>query len=318
MATANANIFHSAIYFFTPPSQKAPTANPDRPNFFNILSATTSLVKDNLFNDDKGGFKFKTLEDYQVEALMKWDKDKSFEKNNKNNQYYYLGAIKRIKEGDKNFISKCQNDGVDQERIKLLKNYTDSEFLRIAQTVRPSPQRISHQGVKLNRKEPVVSQRDVDQKHYRELLESQRREKAQPFVKKITSTARNARDNAFDVVKKIKSSAEFVGNELSGDGVVFPWRVEKDPKDPNNFSLKPSLTQRSSIFASPASTTYSQRDARKRADDKFRPGYTNTSVNSLLNQARSDKEQLKQLYGSRNGGIMYAQGVEPPRGGRSR
>jgi hypothetical protein len=88
-ANANANLLQSAIDFFTLPAGKAPIANPDRPNFFNMLSTTTNLVKDNLFKDDKGGFKFKTVEDYQVEALIKWDKYESSEKNNIKNQDYY-------------------------------------------------------------------------------------------------------------------------------------------------------------------------------------------------------------------------------------
>lgn len=135
-------------------------------------------------------------------------------------------------------------------------------------------------------------------------------------LSKPTAMSVRVRGAISDAIEEVKNSAKFVRNELSGDGVVFPWRVVEDPKDPNKFSLKPSLTQRSSIFASPASTTYSQRDARKKADD-CSLGYTNTSVNSLLKQAKIDKEQLKQLYG-KHGDTMYNRGDPNPGRGRSR
>lgn len=326
MAEKNVNHIDNFIYFFTPLDQKAPTKNPNRPNLFNILSATTNLVKDNLFNDAKEGFKFKTPEDFQVEVLIKWDKDKSFEKNNKKNQDYYLGAIRRIRGGDESFIKKCSDSGVSKERIDKIKKIQPLEYVRLETTIRN--EQVRFVPLKINPgndpQKDIFTEADVKRKDYEDAdawRKAQRlpRTSSQKLMNGLSEFRVNTFDAAIGFGGAIKDGAKSAGKAvvrvLDGDSNVNSWRV-RDSEDTydgglvltKNFHLLPTASEMLCSRAAPASMAYSKRDARNDVNKDTTYGNPSTYVQSLLKGAKKDEEQLKQLYGSRNGDIMFKRG----------
>ena len=330
MAEPNANLLRSAISFFTPPSQKAPTANPDHPNFFSIISATANLVKDNLFKDDKEGFKFKTPEDFQVEALKNWDTG-SIDKNNPQNKDNYLTAIKKIMDNNGEFIKKCSESGVSKERIDKIKIYKKSEYIRLETNIINQPLKFVSHKIKLTRKpENFYTEGDVASQAYRELQNAQSREsKPITSLQKVKSRVNGAGKNALGAAREaasgtfaaVRRGAKFVGDEILGGGIVYPHRVKNDP---DNYHLKDTLGITLGRRAASASRPYTQKDARNAYLNPSGLGYRHSSiyVNEQNQRAAKDLSTLQQLYGERNGRAMFKAEVQVPgasgRGGSGR
>jgi hypothetical protein len=330
MAENNVNHIHNLIYFFTPPDQKAPTANPDRPNLFNILSAATDLVKDNLFNDNKQGFKFKTSEDSQVEALRDWDTG-SIDKNNTQNQDNYLKAIIKIMKKDDGFIRKCSDSGVSEERIDVIKKFKPLEYDKLEEKIMGKSLTISPLNIKLKSKpKDVYTEGDVAGIAYKELQNAQSREsKPDNSLKKVKDGVKGVGKGTFNAFRRVGvaigggaiSAGEAAVRVFDGDPNVNSWRVmdSKDTYDgtyvlTDKIHLKPTLFEKFGRRAGPASTTYNQSDARNHRDNGL--GYKNSStyVRSLLERAKRDEKELKDFHGPSAGRVMFEDGRSPPRG----
>jgi hypothetical protein len=116
---------------------------------------------------------------------------------------------------------------------------------------------------------------------------------------------------------------EFVGDEILGEGGVYPHRVKNDPDgcyggygSAGKYHLKNTLWETLASRAAPASTTYSQSDAR--GHEYTGLGYRNPSlhVQSLLREAGRDQVEMSRSYG-KHGYAMYKRGdPNPGRGGR--
>ena len=341
MAEKRVDHIDNITYFFTYPNQKTPTPtkNPDRPNLFNILLATTNFIKDNLFDKNQGGFKFKTSEDLQIEALKKWESDDiSFDKKNPQNQDNYLTAIKKIMNKDELFIKKCSESVVSKERIDKIKIYKEIEYNRLKETIMGKSLTISPLNIKLQ-SEPkdLCTQGDVASEAYRKLQQAQSFERPEPGpYQKVKDGVKGVGKSAFEASRKagskINGGAKSVGKAvvrvLDGDPNVNSWRV-RDSEDiydgglvfTKNFHLEPTFAEKFFNRAGPGSMSFTYKDALKELN-KLPSGHSSPSshVRNLGRQVQENKMQLGQLYGERAGLRLHKKGVRAPgadgRGGR--